>query len=59
MNILAITNIADRETAKELQERTQKRRDNGDYRPFGEILQEVVDMYKTEWTAEEILRSEG
>lgn len=46
MNILAITNIADRETAKELQERTQKRRDNGDYRQFKEILEEEIDKYR-------------
>ena len=33
---------ANREKAKEIQERVQKRRETGDYRTFGEILHEEI-----------------
>ena len=37
----------DREKAKEIQERVQKKRETGeDYRTFGEILQEELDKIK-------------
>ena len=37
----------DREKAKEIQERVQKKREAGeDYRTFGEILQEELDKIK-------------
>ena len=37
----------DREKAKEIQERVQKKREAGeDYRTFGEVLQEELDRIK-------------
>ena len=37
----------DREKAKEIQERVQKKREAGeDYRTFGEVLQEELDKIK-------------
>ena len=37
----------DREKAKEIQERVQKKRETGeDYRTFGEVLQEELDKIK-------------
>ena len=37
----------DREKAKEIQERVQKKRESGeDYRTFGEVLQEELDKIK-------------
>ena len=37
----------DREKAKEIQERVQKKRETGeDYRAFGEVLQEELDKIK-------------
>ena len=37
----------DREKAKEIQERVQKKRETGeDYRTFGEMLQEELDKIK-------------
>ena len=37
----------DREKAKEIQERVQKKRQTGeDYRTFGEVLQEELDKIK-------------
>ena len=37
----------DREKAKEIQERVQKKREAGeDYRSFGEVLQEELDKIK-------------
>ena len=37
----------DREKAKEIQERVQKKRETGeDYRTFGEVLQEELDKRK-------------
>ena len=37
----------DREKAKEIQERVQKKREaGGDYRTFGEVLQEELDKIK-------------
>ena len=32
----------DKERAKEIQQEVQKKRENGDYRSFGEILQEEI-----------------
>ena len=37
----------DREKAKEIQERVQKKRESGeDYRTFGEVIQEELDKIK-------------
>ena len=44
-NIVSISR--DREKAKEIQERVQKKREIGeDYRTFGEVLQEELDKIK-------------
>ena len=44
-NIVSISR--DREKAKEIQERVQKKRETGeDYRTFGEVLQEELDKIK-------------
>lgn len=44
MLIRKIVEIADsREKAKEIAKRVQKKRSNGDYRPFLEILQEEIN----------------
>jgi hypothetical protein len=47
MLIIQIAEISDNlEKSKEIQKIVQKKRDNGDYKPFLEILQEEIDKYK-------------
>lgn len=47
MLIIQIANISyNLEKSKEIQKIVQKKRDNGDYRPFLEILQEEIGKYK-------------
>ena len=47
MLIRKIVEIAyNRKRAKEIQKRVQKKRENGDSRSFGEILQEELDKIK-------------
>ena len=47
MLIRKIVEIAyNRQRAKEIQKRVQKKRDNGDCRSFGEILQEEIKKVK-------------
>ena len=47
MLIIQIAKISyNLEKSKEIQKIVQKKRDNGDYRPFSEILQEEIGKYK-------------
>lgn len=47
MLIIQIAEISDNlEKSKEIQKIVQKKRDNGDYRPFSEILQKEIGKYK-------------
>lgn len=47
MLIIQIADISDNlEKSKEIQKIVQKKRDNGDYKPFSEILQEEICKYK-------------
>lgn len=43
MIIRKIAELLTREKAREIQYEVQKRRKNGDYRPFREILQEEIE----------------
>jgi hypothetical protein len=65
-NIAAIAKIADnREKAKNIAEKVQKRREKGDIKAFKDILQEEInrelseDKFDDRWTIEEMIQREA